>query len=347
MSDHRFANITRNIFAVVFCTLLFAADPADAAGSADACANATPLPLGSILRAHLQDARASSYFVLEIPEPGVVFVNVSSSGVLGGEVRLGDAGSVCDALNEHQPLWIEQTARDLTFVTQHPGRFFFRVAGQDPLQPPDVFKVSAGFVRMVDLRAGAEKEEDDEVFEIEPDGNAAGADKEEDDEVFEIEPDSEAAGADKEEDDEVFEIEPDENLFSADESAVSDLISRQLCGLELADDHGDTPGCATLIADRQGEISGEIGNAWGDDQDYFALRVTSLETVQITVAGATDTRGSLYDRYGHRLAMDDDGGAGTGFRIVESLSPGLYFLEVEGSGSAEGPYRVRVDIVSW
>ena len=62
--------------------------------------------------------------------------------------------------------------------------------------------------------------------------------------------------------------------------------------------------------------------------------------------------GETFDEWSQRIfgsvvGKDDDGGEDTNLRIVRTLGPGIYFLRVEGSGSAEGGYLLRVETVAW
>jgi len=117
------------------------------------------------------------------------------------------------------------------------------------------------------------------------------------------------------------------------------LMSDPSC--RTLDDHGDTPGCATPVVPGQ-ELAGELGNGWGDDADVFAFTLDEPHTVSFETTGEVDTFGGLYDRFGHRLAADDDGGSDGNFRIVKTLVPGRYFLRLEGMNGAEGGYTLAV-----
>ncbi len=116
-------------------------------------------------------------------------------------------------------------------------------------------------------------------------------------------------------------------------------IADPSCVLDASDDHGDTPGCATPLVAGQ-VLAAELGNGWGDDVDVFAFTLRRARTVRLETRGGIDTLGTLIDRFGHRLATDDDGGTDGGFRLVRVLAPGRYFLRVEGSGGAEGAYQL-------
>lgn len=99
--------------------------------------------------------------------------------------------------------------------------------------------------------------------------------------------------------------------------------------------------CARPLAPGETAV-GELANAPGRQSGLFALVLTAWQTVEIETAGNTDTVGELYDRHGHRLAVDDDGGRGVNFRIVRTLSPGRYFVRVKGHRAAEGSYVLSV-----
>ena len=116
----------------------------------------------------------------------------------------------------------------------------------------------------------------------------------------------------------------------------------QLCRQARTDDHSSAFRCATPL--RLGtEIDAEIRDPWGSDRDLFTFAVGEMARVRIETVGSSDTLGGLYDRNGYRLKVDDDGGSETNFRIVKTLSPGRYYVRVEGSRNAEGAYRLIVE----
>ncbi len=122
----------------------------------------------------------------------------------------------------------------------------------------------------------------------------------------------------------------------------SPRMLHDVCRANVTDDHGDTFRCATPLGLGE-EVSAEIRSVWGDDDDLFTFVLEELRTVRLETTGGTDTFGSLYDRRGNRLRADDDGGDGTNFRIVKTLSPGVYFVRVTGGGAVEGSYRLTVE----
>ncbi len=146
------------------------------------------------------------------------------------------------------------------------------------------------------------------------------------------------------EDEDEIEIEPDMNR-----SLHGNLA--KLCRKGEVDDHGDSFSCATFLSPGQ-ETAGEVRNGWGDDDDIFLVvlggsRGSRLWTLAIETSGDVDTFGGLYDRSGQRLASGDDGGSGANFRIVKTLTPGAYFVRVEGRHGAEGAYRLRAEASPW
>ena len=81
-------------------------------------------------------------------------------------------------------------------------------------------------------------------------------------------------------------------------------------------DHGDTPSTATpLIFDSP--LGGRIDPA--GDIDYFRVRVTTAGELTVETTGSTDTVGRLEDDSGSTLVTNDDGGAGTNFKIVRDV----------------------------
>ena len=106
-----------------------------------------------------------------------------------------------------------------------------------------------------------------------------------------------------------------------------------------ADDHGDEPSSATLVA-LPSETAGQIEP--GADVDYFRFEVSEPREVTIATTGGLDTAGTLEDSEGGELASDDDGGGGANFRIRRSLAAGTYHVRVESDGSATGAYAMRL-----
>ena len=85
--------------------------------------------------------------------------------------------------------------------------------------------------------------------------------------------------------------------------------------------------------------------ATGDAVNYFKVQVSEAGAGELTVytTGSLNTKGTLENSEGDSLATDDDGGSGTNFRIERRyVTPGIYFVKVEGVGSNRGDYTIHV-----
>ncbi len=107
----------------------------------------------------------------------------------------------------------------------------------------------------------------------------------------------------------------------------------------VSGDHGDNRNTATGVAaesDTEGDLT-------AGDVDYFRVVVNAAGTLEAYTSGRTDTLGKLEDADGSELSENDDGGSGTNFRISEDVSPGTYFVRVEGFNSrTAGDYTLHV-----
>ena len=106
------------------------------------------------------------------------------------------------------------------------------------------------------------------------------------------------------------------------------------------DDHCDTRAQATPVA-LPSQTAGRIDPA--DDDDHFRFEVASSGQVRIRTSGGLDTHGALYDSSGRELATDDDGGAGSNFRIERELAAGAYHVRVTSVGNLTGAYTLHVE----
>ncbi len=88
------------------------------------------------------------------------------------------------------------------------------------------------------------------------------------------------------------------------------------------------------------------------DVDYYLLPVAAATTVTFetyastatTGTSCTDTKLWLYDSTCTEIASDDDGGTGLYSRLQQTLSPGLYYLEVSHwQRNQAGDYRLTID----
>ncbi len=343
-----------------------------------ACADATVMPLNASLRSHGDAGVESELFKLEVPAAGLVTVDVAVPGLSEVEAKLGFLGrdGCRDSVMDGDFAVVEQRAAGLALVAGAPGAYLFRVAAQDPRRTLGRYRITTGFMAAEILldegpdppSTGGRSKEDEGVIEIDPDLTPPNPEDKEDEGVIEIDPDLTPPDPEDKEDEGVIEIDPDllppdpedkedEGVIEIDpdsritsrgnrtlDQAALRLAWRELCR-RRADDHSETPGCATRL--KPGHVlAGELDGAWGDDDDFFLFRLSELKTVEIRTSGNVDTLGGLYDRDGQRLAVDDDGGEGANFRLAKTLSPGLYFVRVEGSHSAAGPYTLLVE-TSW
>lgn len=109
---------------------------------------------------------------------------------------------------------------------------------------------------------------------------------------------------------------------------------------ESDDDHGDNLLSATTVT--SASTAGRI-ETWGDI-DFFRINVTQEGTFTFSTSGSTDTVGVLYDSNGNVLADDDQGGVGNNFSIGRTLTPGTYYISVEGwLGWFTGSYQLKVN----
>ena len=212
---------------------------------------------------------------------------------------------------------------------------------------PDPFAAGDPILTVTLVRTASGRAKTDEQ-EIDPDPLALGRGRPAKTDEQEIDPDPFASGCDRRAKTDEQEIDPDPfagwqirsvqtvSKRSPEAPLAAELrIAGSGCRLDALDDHGDTPGCATLMAAGQ-RLPAELGNGWGDDADVFTFTLDETCTVWIESRGTVDTLGTLMDRYGHRLAMNGD----DGFRLVKVLAPGPYFLRIEGSAGAEGDYQL-------
>jgi len=94
----------------------------------------------------------------------------------------------------------------------------------------------------------------------------------------------------------------------------------------ILDDHGNSSLDATQIA-LNTNISGFI--AMGDE-DFFVFTLNEETSLMIYTTGWTDTYGVLYGEGMNYLIEDDDTGEDANFKIMITLLPGTYYLNVYG-----------------
>ncbi len=106
------------------------------------------------------------------------------------------------------------------------------------------------------------------------------------------------------------------------------------------DDHGNSITTATSVI-IPSKTLGELGGT--RDRDIFRFAVTQSTTLKIFTTGNLDTYGRLMDVMGQILVEKDDSGSDLNFRFQRKLSPGTYFIAVEGfTGQERGPYSLEI-----
>ena len=111
-------------------------------------------------------------------------------------------------------------------------------------------------------------------------------------------------------------------------------------GDNIVDDHGDIFSEATQVS-LGDSIAGSLSTG---DTDYFRVTMSSSGVLVAHTTGSTDTYGSILDGSGSVLAIDDEGGEGSNFLVVASVSSDTYYIEVRGyESSAIGDYTLHVD----
>lgn len=111
-------------------------------------------------------------------------------------------------------------------------------------------------------------------------------------------------------------------------------------GLEVTtDDHGNSRGSATTLS-RPSSVPSYLA---AGDVDFFKIVVTTRTAVTFSSTGFTDTYGTLYDINGFYITENDDSGPDSNFQIRQTLSPGTYYLAVDGyNTSTAGAYSLEV-----
>jgi hypothetical protein len=259
---------------------------------------------------------AISRRVVSSPEPQCFETYAPAAGILVAEVSVpawSQAEPRLDLLgrNESAPqegiaelAYLERSPGSAVVDVRVPGDYLVCVDAQQPELSLEGYKVAIGFAAVRPANAPAVKGGDPEEDEPDPDTDPL-------------------------------------RLDCSDRSTARRAV-RDLCRLSLADDHGDTMQCASPVRPGR-ELSAEIRNGLGDDDDFFVFALEELRTVRIGTTGDLDTFGGLYDRRGYRLKTADDGGAAGNFRLVKTLSPGRYFVRVASRDGLEGPYGLIVE----
>ncbi len=82
-----------------------------------------------------------------------------------------------------------------------------------------------------------------------------------------------------------------------------------------------------------------------DDIDYFRVSVRSAGRLVASTTGDTDTYGYIEDSSGNVLAVNDNGGAGSNFRVSAVVEPGTYYIRVVGAYTfSTGAYTLTLHL---
>ena len=114
----------------------------------------------------------------------------------------------------------------------------------------------------------------------------------------------------------------------------------------VADDHGDRPAEATLLAVGAAETTAAGRIDYEGDVDVFRIPVGAPGTLIVRSSGGMDTVGVLLDANGERLASNDDAQrSGVDFGITHRVGAGTYYLAVTRWESAgTGPYALALSL---
>ncbi len=321
---------------VYFCVLLMLLSLNAAWASSDRCAGAE-LSNANTSQLHFDGAAC---FSTHLPSAGLLMLEVNVPSAARVEPRLDFLGRSCGGSEAAPPAFRfqERLAHSAVILIRQAGDYHFCVEPQDPALELGEYRLANGF------EADAFFKTDPDEYEPEPDpfiydpgcsiGQFDGGD-----------PASESADGFYKTDPDEYEPEPDPFIYDPCQSGGPWPTVTAVCRQTRQDDHGDTLRCATPVSLGQ-EVEAEIRNGPGDDSDFFTFSVGELTSVRIETSGDGDPAGALYDRHGFRLKTDDDGGRGTNFRIVKTLSPGQYFIRVAGAHGAEGVYRLLLQDLS-
>ena len=255
-------------------------------------------------------AGSEEHFAIEISEPGILDVELSVPGPALAEPKL----LLVARCRSSAVRVLSRSVSQLLVAVDHSGTYYFRGASQDALTPLGAYKLTTAFTAL-------------DPAGLDPAG------------LRPLDPKGDP-------DPEVIEIDADEGTIEIDPGS---RIRQELCRAAEVDDHADRFLCATAV-NLGSRVSGAVNSRpWDDDNDLFVVDFDGhpgepIRTIVIETRGETDTFGSLYDRFGHRLAKDDDGGPADNFRIVKTLAPGTYFIRVEGR---QGPYSLAVSSSTW
>ena len=148
-----------------------------------------------------------------------------------------------------------------------------------------------------------------------------------------------------EETDGIFISILDSSGYVSDEShdLVSTIVSSGTYYILVKDDWGDDYYTLHVTFSEVPKVSLGSSTAGtlseGDDEDYFAVEMNSAGLLSATTTGSTDTHGAILDSSGNVLAINDDDGKDSNFRVLAFVPSGTYYIRVIGDW---GDYTLHV-----
>ncbi len=305
------------------------------ADSRDPCGSSSPLLLNGVDHVYRNSPEDDDYFRLDVPRAGVLTLEVSAAPQAAGGAAMRPMiawlGSDCSLHGRGPADGLERPPAWYVMKVETPGTYFFAVvAGVSGARRdfrPGFYTLRTGFAAAEPLPREDLAAKEIDPWESDPISLCASV----------PEPCRGAGSADKE----IDPWESDPISLLAPSCRAADLLAlHRLCDLAKRGDHGDLLACARGLP-LGARVLSELGP---EDLDTFSFLLTARREVVLETSGETDTHGELLDARGHRLAVDDDSGAGVNFRIVATLEPGRYFLRVEAVEAPEGSYVLETRI---
>ncbi len=363
-----FASLNR--FGVPLYLFLTLVTTAHAYYPEEVCHTATTLPLGSTVPFYGLDAGSTAFFALEVPAPGRVAVEVGTSGMERSlpwlEFLLIDCeGAGVEASGVR--FLLSDPARQVLEVASA-GTYYLQVGALDPKRSLASYYLSTHYVDFSQFDKDGEDGDDTEeaeneilplVFEppvaesclpvalqFHKDGEDGDDTEEAENEILPLVFEPPVRGSESSQ--HCFPAlrfhkdgEDGDDTEEAENEILPSSITPTACSWseEPAND-------LSLFAHRLplfGSVTSILRHSdLTDDHDFFAFDMACRSRIEVFTTGSTDTIGTLYDAYGHRLLSAEDGGEGENFSLAAQLGRGRYYVRVEGSLAAEGDYEIHL-----
>ncbi|NLX56992.1 MAG: S8 family serine peptidase [Planctomycetaceae bacterium] len=165
-----------------------------------------------------------------------------------------------------------------------------------------------------------------------------------------------------------FDLEPnDDKAPAAQDITATGVVLGALCG-ELITTETEPNGSVATANDWSASffnigpnqfratVTGMISEGSDSDWDYFKIRVSQGDTLQLDLEGSPTGKGTLSDTYlrlfnsaGDQLASDDDAGMGFNSRLYWNSFPwatGDYYVVADSWGSRTGTYTLTANLTT-